>query len=274
VISLDSCIDDQLSRGRNYFTKTEAMKAVGQSSAAFTAAAARLIKKRRLAAPKRGFYLILRPEDRAAGAPDPARWIDPLMRHLGVDYRISLLRAAAFHGASHHAAQVFQVIVPKQIRSIVVGRQRINFAYQAPNAFSKTNQAAWLRQLKTEAGFAKVAGIEVVLLDAVRYFRQAAGLNGAAQIVYDLGAKADPRVLAQVAAGYENSTTRRLGYLLEHFRHVSQAAALRPFARLAKSMKPLDPSVKRIAALGSAIGKPSEAPAWKLILNVPVEIDA
>jgi len=30
--------------------------------------------------------------------PDPARWIGPLMRHIGVDYRVSLLRAAAFHG--------------------------------------------------------------------------------------------------------------------------------------------------------------------------------
>lgn len=274
VKSLDLYLDGQLSRGCNYLTKAEALKALGQSTAAFTAAAARLIRKRRLAAPKRGFYLILRPEDRAAGAPDPARWIDPLMRYLSVDYRISLLRAAAFHGASHHAAQVFQVIVPKQIRSAVVGRQRIQFVYQAPDAFTRANQAAWLGQLKTEAGFAKVAGIELLLLDAVRYFHQAAGLNGAAQIVHDLGARAVPRTLARAAAVYENSTARRLGYLLDRFGHARQASALRPFARVAKSMKPLDPSVKRIAALGSAGGEASEDPAWKLILNVAVEIDA
>ena len=79
-----------------------------------------MIRQRRLARPKQGFYLILRPEDRAAGGPDPARWIDPLMHHLGLDYRISLLRAAAFHGASPQAAQVFQVIVPKQLRSIAI----------------------------------------------------------------------------------------------------------------------------------------------------------
>ena len=90
----------------------------------------------------------------------------PFMRHLGVDYRISLLRAAAFHGASHQAAQVFQVIVPKQIRFITIGRQRIQFVYQTPQVFAKTNQAPWLGQLKTDAGFAKVAGIELALLDA------------------------------------------------------------------------------------------------------------
>lgn len=67
-----------------------------------------MAKKQRLARPRRGFYLILRPEDRVARAPDPVRWIDPLMNYLGLDYRISLLRAAAFHGASHQAAMVFR----------------------------------------------------------------------------------------------------------------------------------------------------------------------
>jgi hypothetical protein len=173
-----------------------------------------------------------------------------------------LLRAAAFHGASHQAAQVFQVIVPKQLRPIVLGRQRVQFVYQAADAFTESNRDDRLAQMKTEAGFAKVAGIELLLLDAVRYFHQAAGLNGAAQIVHDLGGKANPRALAKVAVAYENSTVRRLGYLLEHFEHHRQASALHPFVRTAKSMKPLDPSVKRIAALGS------------LTLNAPVEIDA
>ena len=271
---LNTYLDDQLSRGRGYLVKAEAMKALGQSSTAFAAAAARLIRKRRLVRPKQGFYLVVRPEDRAAGAPDPARWIDPLMRHLGVDYRISLLRAAAVHGASHQAAQVFQVIVPKQIRVINIGRQRIQFVYQTPHVFAKTNQSTWLGQLKTDAGFAKVAGIELVLLDAVRYFHQAGGLNGAAQIVHDLGSRADPQQLARAAAAYENSTARRLGYLLGHFGHARQASALRPLAKVAKSLKPLDPSVKRLAALGRGAGKSREAPAWKLSLNVPLEIDA
>ena len=167
-----------------------------------------------------------------------------------------------------------KVIVPKQIRSIVVGRQRIQFIYQATDVFARTNRDVWLGQLKTDAGFAKIAGIELVLLDAVRYFHQAAGLNGAAQIVHDLGGKADPRELAKAATFYENSTARRLGYLLEHFGHRRQAGALRPFTRVARSMKLLDPSVKRIAALGTAADAASEAPRWKLILNAPVEIDA
>jgi len=34
----------------------------------------------RLASPWHRLHLILRPESCAIGAPDPARWIDPLMR--------------------------------------------------------------------------------------------------------------------------------------------------------------------------------------------------
>ena len=271
--TLDGYLDEQLGRGRAYLTKAEAMKAAGLSATAFAAAAARLARQRRLASPKHGFYIILRPEDRAAGGPAPARWIDPLIHHLGLDYRISLLRAAAFHGASHQAAQVFQVIVPKQLRTIAIDRQRIQFVYQVPRAFTAVNKAPWLDQLKTDAGFAKVAGVELLLLDVVRYFRQAAGLNGAAQIVHDLGAKADPRKLARAATFYENSTARRLGYLLEHFGHARQAASLRPLARKAKSLKPLDPSLRLVASLARNAKVP-EASAWKLSLNVPLEIDA
>ena len=104
------------------------------------------------------------------------------------------------------------------------------------------------------------------------YFRQAAGLNGAAQTVHDLGANADPRKLARAAIFYENSAARRLGHLLEHFGHTRQAASLRPLARKAKSPKPLDPSVRLVASLARA--KAPDAPAWKLSLNVPLEVDA
>ena len=271
--TLDRYLDERLGQGRAYLTKAEAMKALGLSANAFAASAARLIRQRRLARPKQGFYLILRPEDRAAGGPDPARWIDPLMHHLGVDYRISLLRAAAFHGASHQAAQVFQVIVPKQLRAIAIDRQRIQFVYQAPARLRRRQPGAVARPVEDRRWIRQGRRDRTLLLDAVRYFHQAAGLNGAAQIVHDLGARADPRKLARAAAVYENSTARRLGYLLEHFGHARQAASLRPLARKAKSLKPLDPSARLVASLARS-GKVPEAPTWKLSLNVPLEIDA
>jgi predicted transcriptional regulator of viral defense system len=269
--ALDRYLDEQLSRGRAYFTREEGLDALGLSQEAFSAAATRLTKKRRLASPRRGFFLILRPEDQVAGAPDPVRWIDPLMKYLGLDYRISLLRAAAFHGSSHQAAMVFQVVVPRQLRAFDIGRHRLQFVYQAPAAFAKANHPDWLAQMKSEAGFAKVAGVELVLLDSARYFHKAAGINGVAQIAKDLGAHADPRKLAKAAAYYENASVRRLGYLLDRGGHVRQAGALEPFARKAKSMKLLDPSVKPLIESFAALHEKDSK--WKLIINEPVEAD-
>lgn len=268
--SIQEFVDSQLVRGRSFFTKP-ALADLALSPEALKSAIARLSRKGGLVSPRRGFYLILRPEDRVLGAPDPARWIDPLMKFLEVDYRISLLRAAAFHGAAHQAAMVFQVIAPRQQPDIEIGRQRIEFLFQSPRAFSKANRPEWLAQLKTDAGFAKVAGVELTLLDICRYFHQAGGINGAAQAVHDLGKKADARILAKAASVYENSAVRRLGYLLERFGHSRQAKALRPLAEKAKSFKALDPSVKPIVPELAATDERNAD--WKLIISVPVEID-
>jgi predicted transcriptional regulator of viral defense system len=269
--SLEQFVDGRLVRGRSYFSREEVEVALDLKAAALTDAITRLVKKRRLANPRHGFYLILRPEDRIAGAPDPVRWIEPLMKHQRLDYRISLLRAAAFHGSSHQAAMVFQVVAPKQLRDVEIGRHRLQFVYQTPEAFAQVNQPDWLDQIKSDTGFAKVAGVELTLLDCARYFHKAAGINGVAQIVKDIGAKAQPRALAKVAAAYENSSVRRLGYLLERAGHTRQANALEPLAKRAKTPGLLDPSVKPLI---ESLAEPHEKDAkWKLVINEPVEID-
>lgn len=269
--SIESWFDGQLAQGRAYFTREDAQEALGLSPHALSVALMRQVKKKRLARPRRGFYLILRPEDRVFGAPDPVRWIDPLMQYLQLDYRVALLRAAAFHGASHQAAMVFQVIVPRQMRGFEAGRQRLEFVYQAPEAFAQVNRAGWLASLKSETGFAQVAGLELTLLDCARYFHKAAGINGLAQIARDLGGRARPGALAQIAAHYENASVRRLGYLLEWAGHAAQAEALQPFARRAKTAALLDPSVKSVEGLSDFDEK---APRWRLILNELVEVDS
>lgn len=271
MLSLNAFIHATLAHGCAYFSRAQAQLALASKPAALAAALTRLVKKGRLASPRHGFYLILRAEDSVTGAPDPARWIAPLMQHLGVDYRISLLRAAAFHGSAHQAAMVFQVVVPKQQRNITLGRHRVQFVYQAPAAFATCNQSTLLAQLKTDAGYAQVAGVELTLLDCARYASKATGIQGLAQIAKDIGAKAQPRRLAQAAAAYENATLRRLGYLLALAGHARQAQALAPFALRAKTTVPLDPSERPLLA---ALAAPHEHNTqWKLLVHTPVEID-
>jgi predicted transcriptional regulator of viral defense system len=271
VSNLDKYTDQQLAQGRAYFSKEDALTALGIGAEAFTAAASRLKKKHRLSSPHRGFYLILRPEDRLSGAPDPVRWIDPYMKYLELDYRISLLRAAAFHGSSHQASMVFQIVVPKQIRAFELGRHRVQFVYQDPAAFASSNLPEFLDKIKSAEGFAKVAGVELLLFDSARYFHKVGGINGLAQIAHDVGGNAEPGKLGKLAQRYENSAVRRLGYLLEHFGHERQAKALARFATKAKSMKPLDPSSK--AVLPELAESYEHNSRWMLTINEPVEID-
>ncbi len=270
MVTLDAYLDDLLARGQACFSRDDALAALGLKSAALAAAITRSIKKRRLANPRHGFYLILRPEDRIAGAPDPVKWIDPLMKHQGIDYRISLLRAAAFHGSSHQAAMVFQIVAPRQLRNFDLGRHRLQFLYQAAESFAQVNTPNLVSKMKSDAGFANVAGVELTLLDCVRYFHKATGINGVAQIARDIGAKANPRRLAKAAAAYENSAVRRLGYLLDQVGHGRQAHALEPFVRQAKTMLPLDPAVKPLVkALVCAHERNAK---WKLLINETVEV--
>ena len=116
-----------------------------------------------------------------------------------------------------------------------------------------------------------MAGVELTLLDSARYFHKAGGISGVAQIAKDLGASADPRKLAKAAAAYENSAVRRLGYLLDRSGHARQAKILEPFARKAKSMKPLDPSVKPLVE--SLADQHEKNSKWMLVINELVEVD-
>lgn len=166
---------------------------------------------------------------------------------------------------------VFQVIVPRQLRGIELGRQRVEFIYQAPASFAKVNQPEALDKIKTIAGYARVAGVELTLLDCARYFHKAGGISHVAQVIKDIGDKADPRKLAALATSYESSCVRRLGYLLERTGHERPAKRLEPFAQKAKTNVPLDPRIKEVS---SVLSTPAETSArWKLLINEQVEVD-
>jgi hypothetical protein len=62
MATIEQYLDDRLALGRAYFSREEAMAALGSSPAALNMALTRQAKKGRLANPRHGFYLILRPE--------------------------------------------------------------------------------------------------------------------------------------------------------------------------------------------------------------------
>ena len=60
--ALDRYLDDQLSRGRAYFTREEVRVSLRLTPAAFLAAPCRLARKQPLASPRPGIYPILLPD--------------------------------------------------------------------------------------------------------------------------------------------------------------------------------------------------------------------
>jgi hypothetical protein len=83
LVTLNTYLDQLLELGRAYFSRRRGAAGARLVGAKFHRRCQRLIRKRRLANPSHGFYLILRPEDRPLGAPDPVRWIDALMKREG-----------------------------------------------------------------------------------------------------------------------------------------------------------------------------------------------
>ena len=86
-------------------------------------------------------------------------FVDDLMRHLGQPYYVSLLSAAALHGAAHQQPMVFQVVTATPTRAVHTGRVTIGF-WMAGNA--ERMPAA---ELQTETGIMRVATPETAAFD-------------------------------------------------------------------------------------------------------------
>jgi predicted transcriptional regulator of viral defense system len=249
-------LDNQLSRGLTHFTRDDLLRALSAGSSTLTVSLSKLARKNIIANPRPGFYVILTPEDRAAGTPEPAQWIHALMQHQRTDYRISLRTAAKLHGATTQT-EAFQLIVPREFRDFTTGKHRIEYTHQPDTTFTRTNRPEWLIEHKT----AKAAGIELTLLDCACWFHKAGGISTVGEITRDLGSKATPRKLATLAKAYDSPTARRLGFLLEQAGHEEQAKALEPFAEDAKKTALLDPISKQ---------EPTEMSGrWKIAVNAP-----
>ena len=178
MASLGNYLDDLRSRGRLTFTKAEALSALGQSSQVFLAAAERLIKKHRLASPKHAFYIILRPEDRTDRRAGTGAMDRPLMAHLGVDYRISLLACrrpprlvpSGCHGVSGDRPQADSAHRHRTTQCSVRLSDGTRVRRHQPRQ--------WLDTLKTDAGYAQdrqhrtdLARLRSLLPQSVRHQR-------------------------------------------------------------------------------------------------------
>jgi len=180
---------------------TKAITALGITEAAFSQAAARLQKQKKLLNPRQGFYVVVPPQYMSWEAPPPNWYVDALMRHEGRPYYVGLLKAAELHGATHHAVMEFQIITDRQLPKIRAGRSWLTFYFRKDMAAVRDGIA----ERKTDTGSMKVSSPELTALDLLRYAHAVGGLDAIATILKDLGESIDGSKLAALRAAFRAS---------------------------------------------------------------------
>lgn len=258
-VKLSTWVEHLQSQGRYTFTRSEVEAGSGQSPVAAQSALRRLRRQGRIVSPRRGFHVVVPAEYRAAGAP-PASWfIDDLMRHLGQPYYVSLLSAAALHGAAHQQPMVFQVVTTTPTRAVRAGRVTIRF-WMASNA-----ERMPARELQTETGIMRVATPETVAFDLVRYPSGAGQLSNAATVLAELAERLDPKALVGIAPLVRLPDVQRLGYLLDA---VGEQRRTGPLAGWLGAREHRVVPLRRGVAPGAEVDT-----RWNVAVNVELELD-
>lgn len=263
---IEHWLEDLLADGKSSFSLESTGREFGHlSSIAVKRSLNRLSRKGKIVSVHKGFYVIVTPQYRSSGVLPPALFIDDLMRHLGREYYVGLLSAAAFYGAAHHAPQEFFVVTTlPQMRPAVKKGLKINYLSRP------AIPSALLESRKTDTGFLKVASAELTAADLIQYNGRIGGLNRAAGVIDELtesitAARLNKRFVANVPS----AVTQRLGFILESVigSNDHADALFRAANESAVNFFPVPLSTK--AEKG---GRPPET-RWKIIVNENIEVE-
>lgn len=250
--------DALISEGRYWVSSAEAAQLAGISPEHVYPGLQRLRRRGAMFSPARGLYVVVPPEYRSWGVLPGELFIDAMMQALGRNYYVSLLSAAAMHGAAHQAPQLFQVTVDRYVADRDIGRVRLRFY---ANEYLE-EMAVEERQVDT--GRIQLATRETTIVDLVVHPDDAGGLSNVATVIAQIG-DLDVPALARLVSLRSRSVARRLGWLLDQFRDDLELEPLREVA-LAQYGHPTR-LVRALSARGPI------DPRWNLQVNSTVEPD-
>lgn len=250
--------DQLLAEGKSSITAAELQERTGASQAAVYMAAKYAIDHGRLFSPVRGLYVIVPSEHRSRGVVPATHFIDPMMRHLGVDYYIAYASAAEWWGAAHQAPQEFQVVVTGRVRDRQIERVRLRFHTV------KEIDAEAVRRVAGPRTMIKVATPDLCSVDLANRPELGGGLSNVATILAELP-DLDVQEIAHLAAKRSRSEARRLGWLLEMARSDLDLGAVRKVAQPERGQPTL------LVPSGSRRGDLDKT--WGLVINATVEPD-
>lgn len=259
--TLHEFILSSLADGKYFFSKKDAMVALGLNQNQFQLQAFRLYQKKSLKNLGHGFFMVIPPEYRHFGSLPPHWIIDSCMKHLNHDYYIGLLSAASLYGSTQQQPMTFQVITNKQMRPIKLERGGIEF-----HCYKDCTQGAF-EQITVPTGYAKISTKEQTMIDLVRFHTVCGYLSNVAAIVKDLGTQCKPEILSMIVKSEKMETVlQRLGYILELVDFPDLSTVVEDELKQRRMHDTLlrpDFHIKE----GERINR------WKLILNDTLEID-
>jgi predicted transcriptional regulator of viral defense system len=180
---------------------------------------------------------VLPPAYRSWGVVPAEHFIDPMMNALDRAYYVALLSAASFHGPSHHAPQVFQVMCDPPLGDRAVGRIRLRF-YSGQHVLGAPIEAHTV-----PTGTIRVATPELTVVDMVDLPGESGGYDNIATVLGELGT-VDGSSLATLAHMRGRSLARRVGWLVERFGDCDDLTHLRQVAAPGKG----EPTLLRAGA--------------------------
>ena len=258
---LEKFLADIRSRGRYAFTLEELMEEFNLPYLTIKQGLYRLKLKKVIFQVRQGFYTIVPPEYSAQGVIPLYFYLDDLMKFLGRTYYLSLLSAAALHGAAHQQPMEFFVTIQyPALRSIKNKKVKINFVIK-----NNWPEEA-IVQHKTSSGYINVSSPEWTALDLVAYANKL-GLNRVVTVIQELAAEIKVSNLTRTAIKYDNiSNLQRLGYILDNVIGEN---------KLADSLhKVLEKKKYNLVLLSPIKGRKGEIDKkWRVIKNMEIESD-
>lgn len=256
-------IHNVIKHGGCSFSIEDAITRLGKSRKAIQSSIEHLLAKGELASPAKGFYVIVPPEYQILGCIPAEFFIPSLMEYWNINYYACLLTAAKYHGATHQAVMVFQVMVEKPRRPIVCGKIKVQFIA------NKTLLQTPTQKIATKMSMLNVSTPEGTAMDLLKYPHQSAGLNHVITVLAELQETMSPeRLLSLAQASSILSWQQRLGFMLEMVEAHNLAEVLKNHLSEQKRIDYIP------LAAGVKIKKDANRiPTWKIIENVKLESD-
>lgn len=250
--------DQLLAEGKSTFTVADVVDRTGAAASAVHAAVKYAADHHRVFSPVRGLYAVVPPEHRAAGVVPATQFIDPMMKHLDVDYYVAFASAAQWWGAAHQAPQTFDVVTSRPVLDRDLDRVRLRFHTSTRIDDDEVRRVAGPRTM------INVASPNLTAVDLVSRPKLAGGLSNVATILAELS-NLDGSRLAELAARRSRSDARRLGWLLDLARDDVNLESLHRLARPDVGQPSL------LAVRGERVGDRDER--WGVLVNATVELD-